>query len=138
MLPAISQPGICTIVIEPILAIISDQLTHCRQKHIPAVALYGGLQEDYKQQILHDLCLSTNPFKLLYTTPEFLIEDTKLHNILKDLSSKGQIQRFVVDECHCVSLWGREFRPAYLKLNFLREEFTLVPIVMLTATADVR
>ena len=60
-----------------------------------------------------------------------------MHNILKSLLQTRQIQQFVIDECHCVSLWGKEFRPAYLKLSFLHEEYPCVPIVMLTATATV-
>lgn len=133
-LPAVSQPGI-TIVIEPIIALISDQIAHCQERNIPAAALYSGLLETYKQQVLHDLSLPLNPFKLLYTTPECLVGDSALHYVLNSLSSRGNIQRFVVDECHCVSLWGREFRPAYLKLGFLRKQCPSVPIVMLTATS---
>ena len=136
MLPAISQPGI-TIVILPILALICDQMERCQKKQIPVATLYGGLPEAHKQQLLHDLSLPTCVFKLLYITPEFLVEDTVLHNILKSLLQTRQIQQFVIDECHCVSLWGKEFRPAYLKLSFLREEYPCVPIVMLTATATV-
>ncbi|CAB3999538.1 Bloom syndrome homolog isoform X2 [Paramuricea clavata] len=134
MLPAVSTPGI-TIVVEPILALISDQIAHCQERNIPAAALYGGLQEAYKQQVLHDLKLPNNPFKLLYTTPEFLVADIALQSVLEKLSSQGSIQRFVIDECHCVSLWGKEFRPAYMKLDFIRKQFPSVPIVMLTATA---
>ncbi len=115
-----------------ILALISDQIAHCQERNIPAAALYGGMHEAYKQQILHDLKLSINPFKLLYTTPELLVADTALQNVLNNLSSQGSIQRFVIDECHCVSLWGREFRPAYVKVC---KQFPSVPIVMLTTTA---
>ena len=134
MLPAVSQSGI-TIVIEPTLALISDQIEHCKERNIPAVALYGGLNETYKQQVLHDLKLPVNPYKLLYTTPEFLVTDIGLQNVLNSLSSRKSIQRFVVDECHCLSSWGREFRPAYLKLSLLCKQFPFVPIIMLTATA---
>jgi hypothetical protein len=98
MLPAVSMPGI-TIVVEPILALISDQIAHCQERNIPAAALYGGLQEAYKQQVLHNLKLSNKPFKLLYTTPEFLVADTALQNVLEKLSSQGSIHRFVIDEC---------------------------------------
>ena len=78
-------PGI-TIVIESILALISDQIAHCQERNIPAAALYGEMHEAYKQQILHDLKLSINPFKLLYTTPELLVVDTALQNVLNNLS----------------------------------------------------
>ena len=95
MLPAISQPGI-TIVIVPILALISDQLERCQHKHIPAAALYGGLPEAHKEQVLHDLGLLSCPFKLLYTTPEFLVEDKKLQDIFRSFSSTGHLQRFSI------------------------------------------
>jgi bloom syndrome protein len=133
-LPAVSQTGV-TVIVEPITALIADQIDHCRSKNISAAALYGELQEDVKQHILHDLNLDVPPFKLLYTTPEFLVADTSFHTVMKKLNLNGNIQRFVIDECHCVSLWGREFRPSYLRLNFLRKLFPSVQIVMLTATS---
>ena len=73
--------------------------------------------------------------KLLYTTPEKILKNKKFMNCLFRLYQMGKLERFVIDEAHCVSKWGRGFRPDYFKLNVLREEFPDVPLLALTGTA---
>lgn len=72
---------------------------------------------------------------MLYTTPEKIEKSDHFKSLLNDLHKLGHIKRFVVDEAHCVSKWGRDFRPDYLKLENLRKSFPKIPIMALTATA---
>lgn len=73
--------------------------------------------------------------KLLYVTPEFLEKNATLQTTLDNLDAEGLLARFVVDEAHCISTWGHDFRPAYRKLAMIRRRFPRVPIMALTATA---
>lgn len=92
---------------------------------------------DYARIYKH---LNNNPptVKLLYVTPEKLMSSNSLRNLLQILQSKNYLQRFVVDEAHCISEWGHDFRPDYLQLNILRKNYRNVPIMLLTATATLR
>ena len=74
-------------------------------------------------------------YKLVYTTPEKIVKSPGLINILDDMYAVGKIDRFVIDEVHCVSHWGQDFRKDYLELNFLKKRYPKVPILGLTATA---
>ena len=74
-------------------------------------------------------------YKLIYLTPEFLVRSNALMEILNEMNAKGKIDRFVIDEVHCVSHWGQDFRKDYLELKQLKIRYPNVPILGLTATA---
>lgn len=98
----------------------------------------GDLSHTDFKQICSDLERNPPPIKLLYVTPEKLFSSEKLPKMLNMLHSKNYIARFVIDEAHCVSQWGHDFRPDYKKLNTLRHSYPNVPIMALTATATPR
>ena len=75
-------------------------------------------------------------YKLVYTTPERLEASMSLREVIDDLYGQNLIERFVIDEVHCVSAWGSDFRPDYAKLNSLKERYPTVPLLGLTATAS--
>ena len=78
----------------------------------------------------------TNNLKMLYLTPEKIHRSSQIQSILKKLYEKNMLSRFVIDEAHCMSQWGHDFRPDYMELKLLRAEFPNVPIMALTATAN--
>ena len=75
-------------------------------------------------------------YKLVYTTPERLEASMSLREVIDELYDKNLIERFVIDEVHCVSAWGSDFRPDYAKLSSLKERYPTVPLLGLTATAS--
>lgn len=125
--PALAQEGIC-IVITPLIALMKDQVQNLRKREIKALAIYSGMT---RQEILTALenCIFGN-YKFLYISPERL--DTEIFRI-KLRSMK--VSMITVDESHCISQWGYDFRPAYLKIAEIRELLPEVPVLALTATA---
>ena len=125
--PALAQEGIC-IVITPLIALMKDQVQNLRKRGIKALAIYSGMT---RQEILTALenCIFGN-YKFLYISPERLeteIFRTKLRSM--------KVSIITVDESHCISQWGYDFRPAYLKIAEIRELLPGVPVLALTATA---
>ena len=125
--PALAQKGIC-IVITPLIALMKDQVQNLRKRGIKALAIYSGMT---RQEILTALenCIFGN-YKFLYISPERLDTDifrTKLRSM--------KVSMITVDESHCISQWGYDFRPAYLKIAEIRELLPDVPVLALTATA---
>jgi ATP-dependent DNA helicase RecQ len=128
--PAMMQDGIC-LVISPLIALMRDQVQNLQNKGIKAIALTGGIHPDEIIDLL-DNCQFGN-YKFLYLSPERLQSDWILERI-KNLP----INLIAIDEAHCVSQWGHDFRPAYLKIAQLKEFFPKVPFLALTASATLR
>jgi ATP-dependent DNA helicase RecQ len=128
--PAIMQEGIC-LVISPLVALMKDQVQRLQKLEIKAIALTGGIQSDEMITLL-DNCEFGN-YKFLYLSPERLQSDWILERI-KNLP----INLIAIDEAHCVSQWGHDFRPAYLKIANLKTHFPKVPFLALTASATNR
>lgn len=125
--PALAKEGLC-IVITPLIALMKDQVQNLRQRGIKAVAIYSGMT---RQEILVALenCIFGD-YKFLYISPERL--DTEIFKI-KLRSMK--VSMITVDESHCISQWGYDFRPAYLKIADIRDLLPGIPVLALTATA---
>lgn len=125
--PALAQSGLC-IVITPLIALMTDQVQNLRKRGIKALAIYSGMT---RQEIVTALenCIFGD-YKFLYISPERL--DTEIFRI-KLRSMK--VSMITVDESHCISQWGYDFRPAYLKIAEIRELLPGVPVLALTATA---
>ena len=125
--PAMAMEGTC-IVITPLIALMKDQVHHLRQIGIRAAAIYSGMQHGSILQTLENCILGST--KLLYVSPERLgsnLFQTKLRHM--------RVSFITVDEAHCISQWGYDFRPSYLEIANIRELLPDVPILALTATA---
>ena len=128
--PAMMQEGIC-LVISPLIALMKDQVANLQKRDIKAIALTGGIHTEELIDLL-DNCQYGN-YKFLYLSPERLQSDWILERI-KNLP----INLIAIDEAHCVSQWGHDFRPAYLKISELKKFFPKIPFLALTATATPR
>ncbi|XP_022520685.2 ATP-dependent DNA helicase Q5 isoform X1 [Astyanax mexicanus] len=135
-LPALLATGI-TLVISPLIALIQDQVEHLKELNIPARSINSKLPAGERRQILEDLESESPVLKMLYITPE-MVASPSFQPCLSSLCSRGLLARLAVDEAHCVSQWGHDFRPDYLKLGELRARLPGVPCVALTATAPKR
>jgi ATP-dependent DNA helicase RecQ len=128
--PAMMKDGIC-LVISPLVALMKDQVANLQARDIKAIALTGGIRSEEMIDLL-DNCQFGN-YKFLYLSPERLQSDWILDRI-KNLP----INLIAIDEAHCVSQWGHDFRPAYLKISDLKRHFQKIPFLALTATATPR
>lgn len=125
--PALMKEGIC-IVISPLIALIENQVDNLQKRGIKALGLKGGLKFSDVDKLL-DNCIYGN-YKFLYLSPERLQQELVQERI------KGMnVSLFVIDEAHCISQWGHDFRPAYLTCSILRDLHPKVPMIALTATA---
>lgn len=128
--PAMLKDGIC-LVVSPLVALIKDQVQNLQQRNIKAIALTGGISVDETSELL-DNCQFGN-YKFLYLSPERLQSDW-----IVDRIKALPINLIAIDEAHCVSQWGHDFRPAYLKISALKKHFPKVPFLALTASATDR
>jgi len=125
--PALAQDGLC-LVISPLIALMKDQVEQLRKRGISALAIHSGMPYAELDRLL-DNC-AYGDVKLLYLSPE------RLHTpLFRERLSKMTISFVAVDEAHCISQWGYDFRPAYLQIAEIREALPRVPIIALTATA---
>lgn len=125
--PALAQPGLC-IVVTPLIALMKDQVQNLRGRGIKAVGVYSGMS---RQEIIVALenCIFGD-YKFLYISPERLATD-----IFRAKLRSMKVNLVAVDESHCISQWGYDFRPAYLQISEIRELLPGVPVLALTATA---
>lgn len=125
--PALVQEGLC-LVITPLIALMKDQVRNLRERGIKATAIYSGMTRE-EIVIALENCIFGN-YKFLYVSPERL--DTEIFQIkLRSM----HVSLITVDESHCISQWGYDFRPAYLKIADIRQLLPGVPVIALTATA---
>lgn len=128
--PALMKDGIC-IVISPLVALIENQVDNLQKLGIKAIGLKGGLKFTEVDKLL-DNCIYGN-YKFLYLSPERLQQE-----LVQERIKAMNVSMFVIDEAHCISQWGHDFRPAYLSCSILRELHPTPPMVALTATATKR
>jgi len=125
--PALAHEGIC-LVISPLIALMKDQVENLSKRGIPALAIYAGQS---RRQIVQTLKNATlGHYKLLYVSPERLETD-----LFKEYLPALGVNLIAVDEAHCISQWGYDFRPSYLKIAVLRKELPNTPVLALTASA---
>ena len=125
--PALAQPGLC-LVVTPLIALMKDQVRNLRDRGIKAIAVYSGMTREEIVVALEN-CIFGD-YKFLYISPERL--DTEIFQTkLKSM----KVSMITVDESHCISQWGYDFRPAYLKISEIRKLLPGVPVLALTATA---
>src|SRR3954447_25170572 len=127
-LPALLREG-TAIVVSPLIALMQDQVAAMRQLGVRAAFLNSTL--DGRQALLVERDLEAGSLDLLYVAPERLMMPRML-----ELAARSKLALFAIDEAHCVSQWGHDFRPEYLQLSILHERFPGVPRIALTATAD--
>jgi ATP-dependent DNA helicase RecQ len=128
--PALAQEGIC-IVVSPLIALMKDQVENLKKRGIGALVIYSGMQ---RKDIIRTLENARQEyFKFLYVSPERL--ETSL---FREYLPAFDINLIAVDEAHCISQWGYDFRPSYLKIAALREELPDVPVLAVTASATER
>ncbi len=125
--PALAEDGIC-IVITPLIALMKDQVENLKKRGIKAIAIYSGLSRDEIDSAL-DNCIYGG-YKFCYVSPERLETD-----LFKIRAQKMKVNLVAIDESHCISQWGYDFRPSYLKIAKLRELIPNTPFLALTATA---
>ena len=125
--PALASDGLC-IVVTPLIALMKDQVANLRSRGIKAAAIYSGMRSAEVVTTLEN-CIFGN-YKFLYISPERIDSD-----IFRNKVKKMPVSLITVDEAHCISQWGHDFRPAYRRITELREIFPTVPVLALTATA---
>jgi len=135
-LPALLDPqGNVTLVVSPLLALIVDQIAHLHKLNISVSALTSLSSKEELNHVLKSLDQAETTPRLLYCTPERIASSKRFMAKLEKLYKSGRFSRIAIDESHCASSWGNDFRPDYKKLGILRQQFPNVPILALTATA---
>ncbi|RMD70083.1 MAG: ATP-dependent DNA helicase RecQ, partial [Bacteroidetes bacterium] len=126
--PALTMDG-TVLVVSPLISLMRDQVEALRANGIPAAFLNSSLSANEQRQVEEDLFQGR--LRLLYVSPERLVSQEFL-----PMLKSAPISLFAIDEAHCISAWGHDFRPEYGQLRFLKKQFPEVPVMALTATAD--
>ncbi|GBL34782.1 ATP-dependent DNA helicase RecQ [Filimonas sp.] len=125
--PALLLKGVC-IVVSPLIALMKDQAYGLQQRGIKSLVVHSGMQNEEVRMTYEQM--SSGQFKFLFVSPERLKSALFL-----DFLSDWKVGLLAVDEAHCISQWGYDFRPAYLDIALLREYLPMVPVIALTASA---
>src|SRR5262245_24266244 len=134
-LPAVLQPGV-TLVVSPLIALMQDQVRLLDDNGIAATFINSSLAGH--EVAARIAALRRGDYKLVYLAPERLLQSEFLSGVLSRVHEAVGIASFVIDEAHCVSRWGHDFRPEYRQLSVLRARFAGVPLLAFTATATPR
>lgn len=126
-IPALANDGLC-LVVSPLIALMKDQVENLKKRNIMALSIHSGMTYFEVKQTLQNAAFG--PYKFLYVSPERL--ET---NLFKDYLPAFNLNLIAVDEAHCISQWGYDFRPPYLRIANIRSEFPTVPVLALTASA---
>lgn len=136
-LPAIIKLGTTsgvTIVISPLISLMEDQVLHLEQKNIKASMLNSKMSAEDRKHVFN---LFINGYiDLMYLSPEMISRSGQCRRAISKLYRDGKLARIVIDEAHCVSSWGHDFRPDYKELRFFKEDYPDIPMMALTATAN--
>ena len=133
-LPAIVSQGF-SIIISPLKALIKDQIDNLKKRGIPVLSFYGDTTKKEKELLASEIYNHENTYHIIYTTPESIENNMQFREYLDVLEYRNKLDRFVIDEAHCISQWGNNFRPSYRGLEKIRDYYPTVPIMALTATA---
>ncbi|KAI0042405.1 P-loop containing nucleoside triphosphate hydrolase protein [Auriscalpium vulgare] len=132
--PAIAQEHGISIVVSPLLALMKNQVSKLRQHDVPVASLTSETSKYDRDEIIDDLSNPSPYNRLLYITPEKLCT-AELMKLLTPVYERRELNRLVIDEAHCISEWGHDFRAEYRQLGRFRQKFPDVPIMALTASA---
>ena len=133
-LPAILTPGV-TLVVSPLISLMEDQLQALETLHISTALFNAQTDKVETKQIFDSMINPSAALKLLYVTPEKLAKSKRLMSQLEKMYKAGRFARLVIDEVHCCSQWGHDFRPDYKFLGIMKRQYPNTPIIGLTATA---
>ena len=133
-LPAVVSPGV-TLVVSPLLSLMEDQVMALRRLGVGADMLSATTDQDTKKRVMGEMLDPESSLRLLYVTPEKCSKSKQFMAKLQKMHQAGRFVRLAIDEVHCCSQWGHDFRPDYKFLGAMRELFPDVPILGLTATS---